>query len=117
MTIQRKVQKTVRRWADKAGDPALRRQAQAAIREALAKGKAALQRFEKELAQPQTQARLEDQWRTAKADFKHLKAELKLKERQAVAFAKRKPEQALALATAVGLAGGIMVAALRRRKA
>ena len=116
MAIQRRVKKAVRRLVDKATDPATRRKAEAAIKAALKKGRETVLRYEKGLAKPATRARLRAQYSHAKKDLAVVKQELKKKERQAVRFAKRQPEQALAVAAAVGLAAGIVVSALRRRK-
>jgi ElaB/YqjD/DUF883 family membrane-anchored ribosome-binding protein len=117
MAIQRKVRKTVRRLVAKATDPALRRKAQEAVGVALKQGRETLLRYEKELSNPATRRRLREQWKHAKADLGLLKTELKKRERQAVSYAKRQPEKALAAAAAVGIAAGIVVAALRRRRA
>lgn len=113
MAIKRQVKKAVRKVVAKVNDPATRKQVAAALKQ----GKDTILRYEKELTSPATRRKLKAQWKHAKADLQHLKVEAQKKGKQALAYTQKKPGQALALAAAVGLATGIVVTALRRRKA
>jgi ElaB/YqjD/DUF883 family membrane-anchored ribosome-binding protein len=86
------------------------------IEKRLKQGKEAIDRIEKELRDPENQARLENTLRDAKAKVVKAKAEFNRKKSQAVAYTKDNPEKALVVAAAAGALAGALWVAFRRKK-
>ncbi len=86
------------------------------IQKRLKQGREAIDRVEKELRDPENQARLENKLRDARLKVSRAKAEFNRKKTQAVSYARENPEKALVVAAAAGALAGAVWAALRRKK-
>jgi len=86
------------------------------IEKRLKQGKEAIERLEKELNDPENQARLENRLRDAKADLAKAKAEFEKRKKEAVSFTQKSPEKALVVAAAAGALAGALWVAFRKKK-
>lgn len=77
---------------------------------------AAFERIEKDLKDPETQARFENKLRDAKEKLKKAKADFSKKKAEVVTYAKDHPEKALVAAAAAGAVAGALWMAFRRKK-
>ena len=86
------------------------------IKKRLKQGIEAIDRIEKELKDPEIQARMENKFRDAREKLKKAKAEFMKKRAQTVAYTKDNPEKALVMAAAAGAMAGAMWSAFHRKK-
>ncbi len=86
------------------------------IKKRLKQGIEAIDRVEKELKDPKTQARMENKFREAREKLRKAKAEFNKKRAQTVAYAKNNPEKALVVAAAAGALAGALWSAFRNKK-
>jgi ElaB/YqjD/DUF883 family membrane-anchored ribosome-binding protein len=97
-------------------DKDTQKRVKAEIDKGLKKAKEAIDKVEKELKDPENQARVENSVRDAKAKLNKLKLEFKVNKARAVTFTKAHPEKALAAAAAAGALAGVILAALKRKR-
>jgi ElaB/YqjD/DUF883 family membrane-anchored ribosome-binding protein len=88
----------------------------AEIEKGLGKAKELIEKAEKELKDPENQARLENDLRDAKAKIEKVRLEFKVHKARAVTYTKAHPEKALAAAAAAGALAGVILAAMKRKR-
>ena len=88
----------------------------AEIKKRLKQGREAIDRIERELRSPENQQKAKAKLKEAIAKVEKLKSEFRKREKQAVAYARKSPEQALVVAAAAGALAGAIWVAFRRRK-
>jgi len=86
------------------------------IEKRLQQGREAIDRLEKELRNPENQARVENKVRDAKVKLAKAKAEFEKRKKQAVAYTQKSPEKALVVAAAAGAFAGALWVAFRPKK-
>jgi ElaB/YqjD/DUF883 family membrane-anchored ribosome-binding protein len=86
------------------------------IEKRLKQGIEAIDRVEKELRDPENQARAENKIRNAREKLKKAKAEFNKKKAETVAYVKANPEKALVVAAAAGAMAGALWSAFRKKK-
>ena len=102
-------------WVDEAKDAKTRQRIKDEMLKRLKQGKQAIARLQREINNPKNRAKAIAELKRIKAALLHLKKEAGRRERQAVAFAKKNPEKALAVAVAAGAAAGALLMALKRK--
>lgn len=112
MGLREKLEELKKKALDKDTQKKVKVEIDKRIREA----KDVIQKVEKELKDPENQARVMNSLKDAKAKFRKLESEFKAQKNKAVAYAKENPEKALAAAAAAGALAGLIMGALKRKK-
>lgn len=86
------------------------------IERRLKQGKDAISRVERDLRDPETQARIENKLRDLKARAGQAKKTFVAKKNQAVVYSRKNPEKALVIAAAAGALAGALWVAIHRKK-
>ena len=86
------------------------------IKKRLKQGVEAIDRVEKKLRDPKTQAKMQNKIREAREKLKKAKAEFNKKRAQTAAYAKNNPEKALVVAAAAGAMAVAIWSAFHRKK-
>jgi ppGpp synthetase/RelA/SpoT-type nucleotidyltranferase len=112
-------EKAAEKWSElkqKLQDKKNRQRVEEEIRKRLKQAQEAFDRIEKDLKDPETQARMENKLREASAKLKKAKAEFTKKKAEVVSYAKEHPEKALVAAAATGAVAGALWMAFRGKK-
>ena len=116
MAIRERVSAKWSELKQKLQDKENQRRVKEEIAKRLTQGKEAIHRIERELRDPETQARLENKLRDAKVRAARMKEVFKKKEREAMSYTKKNPEKALMVAAAAGALAGALWVAFKRKK-
>jgi ElaB/YqjD/DUF883 family membrane-anchored ribosome-binding protein len=107
------------KWSElkqKLQDKQNRQRVEEEIRKRLKQAQEAFERIERDLKDPETQAKVENKLRDASEKLKKAKADFTKKKAEVVAYAKDHPEKALVAAAATGAVAGALWMAFRRKK-
>jgi len=112
MGMKKKMQKIGKSLKDRRN----MQKAKTAVKESLKKAMAKIKQVEKKLKDPRTRERARAELIKLKARVRKLKADYRRAEKKAVHYTQENPKKALAIAAAVGVLAGTLLAALTSRK-
>ncbi len=116
MTFGKKVSEKWSELKQKLQDKENRKRVEEEIERRFKQAQEAFDRIEKDLKDPETQARFENKLRDAREKLKKAKTEFSKKKAEVIAYAKEHPEKALVAAAATGAVAGALWVTLRRKK-
>ena len=116
MAIKEKASAAWSELKQKLQDKENQRRVKEEIERRLKQGREAFDRIEKELKDPENEARLDNKLFDAREKLRKAKAEFTKKKTEAVNFTRDNPEKALVVAAAAGALAGALWTVLKRKK-
>ena len=116
MALQEKVSTMWNEVKQKVQDKENQKRVREEIEKRLEQGKAAFARLEKDLRDPETQARIENKLRNMKGKVVRAKKAFVVRKKRAIAYSRKNPEKALLIAAAAGALAGALWVTVHRKK-
>jgi ElaB/YqjD/DUF883 family membrane-anchored ribosome-binding protein len=116
MALKEKASKAWNELKQKLQDKENQKRVRLEIERRLKQGKDAIDRLERDLRDPETQARMENKLRDLKGRVVKAKKSFVEKKKQAVAYSRKNPEKALLIAAAAGALAGALWVTVNRKK-